>query len=366
MAIQPPARRQTRQVTLGELKIGGGAPVAVQSMTNTDTRDVGTTLAQIDRLAQAGCDAVRLAVLDEDAAKALKEIRDNTKVPLIADIHFDHRLALAALEAGIDGLRINPGNIGARWKVEEVVRAAKDCGAPIRIGVNSGSLDRELLEKYGSPTAEALVESALKHVTILEELGFDDIKLSLKGSDVPRTVEAYQRMIEVRDYPLHIGITEAGTVFRGAVKSAVGLGILLADGIGDTLRVSLSGDPVREIEVCYWILSSLGIRRRGIDVISCPTCGRTRMGVEMLALEIEKRLADLDAPITLAVMGCEVNGPGEAREADLGVAAGKTSGLLFKDGKVIRKVPHDRIADEVEAEARKLAAEINSKNNSDK
>lgn len=362
MATVAPERRPTRQLSLGSLRIGGGAPVSVQSMTNTDTRDVAATLAQIDQLASAGCEIVRLAVLDEDAGKALKEIRQNTTIPLIADIHFDHRLALMALEAGLDGLRINPGNIGARWKVEEVVNAAKDRGAPIRIGVNSGSLDRELLDKHGSPTAEALVESALKHVTILEELGFEDIKLSLKGSDVPRTVEAYRRMSQVRDYPLHIGITEAGTVFRGAVKSAVGLGILLADGIGDTLRVSLSGDPVREIEVCYWILSALGIRRRGIDVISCPTCGRTRMGVELLALEIEKRLADLDAPITLAVMGCEVNGPGEAREADLGVAAGKTSGLLFKDGKVIRKVPHDKIVEEVEAEARKLAAEMKQVN----
>jgi (E)-4-hydroxy-3-methylbut-2-enyl-diphosphate synthase len=353
-----PLRRKTRRITLGAVAIGGDAPISVQSMTNTDTRDVAATVGQIRRLEAAGCEIVRLAVPDDEAARALAAIRAEAKVPLVADIHFDHRLALAALDAGMDGLRLNPGNIGARWKIEEVVRAASERGVPIRIGVNAGSLEKDLLERFGAPTAEALVESALRHVRILEDLGFDRIKVSLKGSRVTQTVAAYQGMAAARDYPLHIGITEAGTVFRGAVKSAVGLGVLLHEGLGDTLRVSLTGDPVREVEVGFLILGALGIRRRGVEVVSCPTCGRTHIGIEQLAEEMERRLADLDAPITVAVMGCEVNGPGEAREAHVGVAAGRSSGILFRAGEVIGKVPEDKIADALEAEARAVAREL--------
>ena len=350
-------RKPARKLAVGSVEVGGDAPVSVQSMTNTDTRDPEATGAQIRRLEAAGCEIIRLAVPDEEAAAALREIKKRARAPLVADIHFDHRLALASLEAGIDGLRINPGNIGAKWKVAELVSAARERNIPIRIGVNAGSLDRELLDRHGSPTAAALVESALKHCGILEELGYDRIKVSLKGSDVPRTIEAYREFAKVRDYPLHIGITEAGTVFRGAVKSAVGLGILLAEGLGDTMRVSLTTDPVREVETAYHILGALGIRRRGIDVISCPTCGRTRLGIEKLAEEVEKRLADLDAPITVAVMGCEVNGPGEAREADVGVAAGRTHGILFRKGEVVGKVPESEIVDAVDRLAREAAAE---------
>lgn len=355
--MSAPERKKTRQIRVGSVAVGGDAPVSVQSMTNTDTRDVAATAEQIRRLEAAGCDIVRLAVPDEEAAKALSEIKKRARAPLIADIHFDHRLALAALNAGIDGLRLNPGNIGGKAKVGEVVRAAREREIPIRIGVNAGSLERDILERHGSPTAPALVESAVRHVSILEELGYYNIKVSLKGSDVNRTIEAYREFAKVRDYPLHVGITEAGTVFRGAVKSAVGLGILLGQGLGDTMRVSLTGDPVREVETAFHILGALAIRRRGIDVISCPTCGRTRMGIERLAEEVEKRLADLDAPITVAVMGCEVNGPGEAREADVGVAAGRTSGILFKKGEVVGKVAEEEIVDAIEKLAREAAAE---------
>lgn len=357
MSAERIKRHPTRKISVGKVEVGGGAVISVQSMTNTDTRDGEATVAQVRRLADAGCDIVRLAVPDEDAAGVLSFIKKRVSVPLIADIHFDHRLALAALEAGLDGLRINPGNIGAKWKVEEVVRASLDHGTPIRIGVNSGSLDREILQRHGSPTAAALVESALKHCGILEEFGYGNIKVSLKGSDVMKTVEAYREFAKVRDYPLHIGITEAGTVFRGAVKSAAGLAILLAEGLGDTMRVSLTGDPVREVETAFHILGALGIRRRGVDVISCPTCGRTRMGIEKLAEEVERRLADLDAPITVAVMGCEVNGPGEAKEADVGVAAGRTHGILFKKGVVVGKVPEEEIAAAIDRMAREAAKE---------
>ncbi len=357
-----PKRRETRKIKVGGVEIGGDAPISIQSMTNTDPLDARATIAQINSLVEAGCEIVRLAVPDEDAAKTLVTIRAGTTAPLIADIHFDHRLALKAIGAGMDGLRINPGNIGARWKVEEVVAAAKEHRIPIRIGVNGGSLEHEILDKYGEPSAQALVESGLGHIRILEDLGFDQIKISLKGSDVPRTVEAYRLMSRERDYPLHVGITEAGTAFRGSVKSAVGLGILLAEGLGDTLRVSLTGDPVREVTVAWWILSALDIRKRGVEVISCPTCGRTRMGVEQLANEVEVRLAGVNAPLTVAVMGCEVNGPGEAREADIGVAAGRTSGIIFKKGKVLKKVPHDQLVDTVEAEVLALAQEFGENN----
>jgi len=352
-----PERRQTRPVRVGNLTVGGGAPVSVQSMCNTDTRDGEATGAQIRALAAAGCELVRLAVPDLDAAAALAGIRRAAPVPLIADIHFDHRLALAALGAGVDGLRLNPGNIGARWKVEEVVRAARERQVPIRIGVNAGSLEKELLARFGGPTPEALVESALGHLRILEDLEYREIKVSLKDSSVPRTVASYRLLAGRCEYPFHVGITEAGTVARGSVKSAVGLGILFFLGLGDTVRVSLTGDPVREVEVAYWILHALGLRRRGLDVISCPTCGRTRVGLVALAEEVERRLAGVSAPLTVAVMGCEVNGPGEAREADVGVAAGKGVGLIFRKGEVVRKVPEAEIADALVAEVEALARE---------
>jgi (E)-4-hydroxy-3-methylbut-2-enyl-diphosphate synthase len=330
-------------------------------MCSTDTRDVAATLAQIGRLAEAGCEIVRCAVPDAEAAAALAPLSAASPIPLIADIHFDYRLALTALEGGVAGLRLNPGNIGERWKVEEVVRAARERQVPIRIGVNAGSLEKELLERYGHPTAEAMVESALAHVRILEELGYDRIKISLKASDVMRTVEAYRLLASRVDYPLHIGITEAGTAFAGTVKSAVGLGILLADGIGDTLRVSLTADPVEEVRVGFEILKSLGLRRRGITFVSCPTCGRCQIDLVRAAEEVEQRLAGVEAAFTVAVMGCAVNGPGEAREADFGIAGGRGEGLLFRHGDIVRKVPEAQLADAlveevmraVEAERRK-------------
>jgi (E)-4-hydroxy-3-methylbut-2-enyl-diphosphate synthase len=349
--------RITRQIHVGGVAVGGGAPVSVQSMTNTDTRDVAATLAQIERLAAAGCEIVRCAVPHADAARALGAIRRECPIPLIADIHFDYRLALAALEGGVDGLRLNPGNIGERWKVEEVVRACQERRVPIRIGVNGGSLEKELLEKYGHPTAEAMVESALGHIRILEELGYREIKVSLKASDIRRTVEAYRLLAKEVDYPLHIGITEAGTTWSGTVKSAVGLGTLLYEGLGDTLRVSLTGDPVEEVKVGWEILKSLELRERGPVFVSCPTCGRCQIDLIGVAEEVERRLHDLPKRITVAVMGCVVNGPGEAREADVGIAGGKGQGLLFRKGEVVRKVPEGELADALVEEARRLVEE---------
>lgn len=347
-------RKKTRQITLGPVKIGGGAPVAVQSMCNTDTRDVAKTLDQISRLEQAGCEIVRLAVPDEEAAKALGAIRKGTKMPLIADIHFDYRLALEAVKQGVHGLRINPGNIGGKDKVAEVVRACEDKGIPIRIGVNAGSLEKHLLEKYQHPTPEAIVESAFGHIRILEDLNFTNLKVSLKASDVMTTVAAYRLFSEKSDYPLHIGISEAGTLFSGTIKSSVGLGILLAEGIGDTMRVSLTADPVEEVRVAYEILKSLKVRQRGVNLISCPTCGRTEIDIIGLAQEVEKRLAHIKEPITVAVMGCVVNGPGEAREADVGIAGGKGVGLLFKHGEIIRKLDEKELADVLVGEVEKI------------
>jgi (E)-4-hydroxy-3-methylbut-2-enyl-diphosphate synthase len=339
------SRKNTRQITLGTIKIGGNAPVAVQSMCNTDTRDPDATLAQIRQLEQAGCEIVRLAVPDEAAAASLGAIRKGTKLPLIADIHFDYRLALEAVKQGVDGLRINPGNIGGKDKVGEVVRACKDKGIPIRIGVNAGSLEKHLLEKYGHPTPEAIVESAFGHIRILEDLNYTDIKVSLKASDVLTTVAAYRLFSQKSDYPLHIGISEAGTLFSGTIKSSVGLGILLSEGIGDTMRVSLTADPVEEVRVAYEILKSLKVRQRGVNIISCPTCGRTEINIIGLANEVEKRLGHIKEPITVAVMGCVVNGPGEAREADVGIAGGKGIGLLFKHGEIITKLSEAELAD---------------------
>ncbi len=339
-------RKQTKQITLGGITIGGGAPVAVQSMCNTDTRDPKSTLEQIGRLEQAGCEIVRLAVPDAHAAKVIGAIRKGTSLPLIADIHFDYRLALEAVKQGVDGLRINPGNIGGKEKVSEVVRACRDRGGiPIRIGVNAGSLEKHLLEKYGHPTPEAIVESAFGHLRILEELNYTSIKVSLKASDVMTTVAAYRLFSEQSDYPLHIGISEAGTLFSGTVKSSVGLGILLAEGIGDTMRVSLTADPAEEVRVAYEILKSLKIRQRGVNIISCPTCGRTEIDIISLAQEVEKRLAHVREPLTVAVMGCVVNGPGEAREADVGIAGGKGVGLLFKHGEILKKFDEKELAD---------------------
>ena len=348
-------KKTTRQIEVGNVKIGGGAPCSVQSMCNTDTRDVAATIAQIEALTAGGCELVRCAVPDMEAAEALGKIKAESPIPVIADIHFDYKLALTVLAGGIDGLRLNPGNIGERWKVAEVVQAAADRRVPIRIGVNAGSLEKELLAKYGHPTAEAMVESALGHVRILEELGYDQIKISLKASDVMKTVEAYRLLTAAVDYPLHIGITEAGTIFSGTIKSSVGLGILLADGIGDTMRVSLTGDPVDEVRVGFEILKALGLRRHGVNFVSCPTCGRCQINLIGVAEEVERRLRAINAPLTVAVMGCVVNGPGEAREADVGIAGGKGEGLLFRHGEIVRKVPEGEMADALVAEVEKLA-----------
>ena len=349
--------RKTRQVHVGNVAVGGGTPVSVQSMCNTDTRDVAATLGQVHALASAGCEIVRCAVPDQQAAAALADIVAKSPIPVIADIHFDHRLALASLDAGVHGLRLNPGNIGGRDKVEEVVHACRDRQVPIRIGVNGGSLEKELLEKYGHPTPEAMVESALGHIRILEDLGYAQIKVSLKASDIERTVEAYRQLAKQVDYPLHIGITEAGTTWSGTIKSAIGLGVLLYEGLGDTLRVSLTGDPVEEVRVGFEILKSLGLRERGPVFVSCPTCGRCQVNLIEVAEEVERQLHDLPVPISVAVMGCVVNGPGEAREADIGIAGGKGQGLLFRKGEVVRKVPEAEMVSALVEEARRLAAE---------
>ncbi|HBP63456.1 MAG TPA: 4-hydroxy-3-methylbut-2-en-1-yl diphosphate synthase [Desulfosporosinus sp.] len=339
-------RKTTKQVTVGPVTIGGGAPIVVQSMTNTDTREVRATLEQIHALAAAGCEIVRLAVLDDEAATALKEIAARSPLPVIADIHFDYRLAIRAIEQGVHGLRLNPGNIGARWKVQEVVRAVKEKQIPIRIGVNAGSLEKELLGKYGGPTAAGMIESALGHIHLLEEEGYHNIKVSLKASSVPLMLEAYRKISEVVEYPLHLGVTEAGTVRSGVVKSAIGIGTLLAEGIGDTIRVSLTGDPVREIPVALEILRVLGLRERSVELISCPTCGRTQVDLALLAENVEERLAHLpalDKPLKIAVMGCAVNGPGEAREADFGIAGGKGMGILFRKGDIVARFPENEL-----------------------
>ncbi len=338
-------RRPTRQIRLGEVAVGGDAPVSVQSMCNTDTRDAAATIQQIVALQEVGCDIVRVAVPDRKAAAALAVIQDSIRIPLVADIHFDYRLALAVIDAGVDGLRINPGNIGTRERVERVVRAARARRIPIRIGVNAGSLEPELWEKYGGPTAEAMVESALGHVRILESLDFHHIKISLKASDVGRTVEAYRQISQKIDYPLHIGVTEAGTLLPGTVKSSVALGLLLAEGIGDTLRVSLTDDPVQEVRVGIEILKTLGLREAGPVMVSCPTCGRCEIDLIGLARDVEQRLARMRKPIEVAVMGCVVNGPGEARGADFGIAGGKGVGLIFRKGEIVRKVREEELAD---------------------
>ena len=340
-------RKITRQIHIGAVAIGGGAPVSVQSMTNTKTQDAQATARQIEALAAAGCDIVRLAVPDKEAAANIGRIKAQTTVPLVADIHFDYRLALQAIEQGIDALRLNPGNIGGAENVRRVAEAAKARGIPIRIGVNAGSLDKRLLAKYGGVTAEALVESALEHVRLLEEQDFHDMKISLKAHDVPLTLAAYRLMSERCDYPLHLGITEAGTVRSGIIKSAVGIGALLAEGIGDTLRVSLTGDPIVEVRVAREILKSLGLRDYGPTLISCPTCGRTAIDLPSIAERVEERLSGIARPIQVAVMGCVVNGPGEARGADVGIAGGKGVGLVFRKGEIVRQVKEEELVEEL-------------------
>jgi (E)-4-hydroxy-3-methylbut-2-enyl-diphosphate synthase len=337
----------TRQIEVGNVKIGGGAPIPVQSMCNTRTDDVDATVSQIERLTAAGCDIIRVAVPDEAAAKAIAEIKKRITIPLVADIHFDHRLALMALEGGIDKIRINPGNIGSADKVREVARECEKRHVPIRIGVNSGSLEKELLQKYGGPTAEAMYESAMGHARLLEDVGFGDICISVKSSTVTRTIEAYTLMSERTDYPLHLGVTEAGTEYIGTINSAVGIGSLLTRGIGDTIRVSLTADPEREIEAGIAILKAAGLRKGGVKFVSCPTCGRTQIDLVTLAHQVENRLKGCKKNITVAVMGCVVNGPGEAREADFGIAGGIGEGLIFKKGQIVKKVPYDRLCDEL-------------------
>ena len=350
-------RRKTRQIQVGSVKIGGGAPVSVQSMTNTKTQDAQATLAQIRRLADLGCDIIRCAVPDQEAALALKDITAGSPIPVIADIHFDYRLALQAIESGVDGLRLNPGNIGGPDKVRAVVEAARARHLPIRIGVNAGSLPRDLLEKYGHPTPEALVEAAWRHIHILEDMEYGNIKVSLKCHDVPLTLAAYRLLASQCDYPLHVGITEAGTVHSGLIKSAVGIGALLAEGIGDTIRVSLTGDPAEEVKAGFEILKALGLRQHGATLISCPTCGRTSIDLEKLAGQVEAHLAGIKEPITVAVMGCVVNGPGEAREADVGIAGGKGEGLIFRRGEVLKKVPEEDLIPSLFVEIDKILDE---------
>jgi (E)-4-hydroxy-3-methylbut-2-enyl-diphosphate synthase len=330
-------RKKTYQIRVGSVKIGGTAPISVQSMTKTDTRNARATLAQIRRLDEAGCEIVRVAVPDARAAQSLPVIVKNSPIPVIADIHFHHTLALKAIEAKVAGLRINPGNIGNPQKIKAIVTRARDQGVAIRIGVNSGSLEKDLLKKYGSPTSEALVESVLRHIELFEKFSFTDIKVSLKSPDVRTTIAAYRLLSRKTRYPLHIGVTEAGTAFSGSIKSAVGLGILLDEGIGDTLRVSLTANPVEEVRVGFEILKVLGLRQRGPEIISCPTCGRCHIDVASLVQDIEARLSSLRAPIKIAVMGCEVNGPGEAREADIGIAGSKTKGIIFKKGVIVKR-----------------------------
>ncbi|WP_028585151.1 flavodoxin-dependent (E)-4-hydroxy-3-methylbut-2-enyl-diphosphate synthase [Desulfogranum mediterraneum] len=353
-------RRKTRQIFIGNVAVGGDAPVIIQSMTNTDTADVEATVAQIHRLQEVGCELIRVAVPDLEAARALTEIRAQIDLPLIADIHFDARLAVAAMEHGAQAIRINPGNLGGREKLALVVAAAKQHRVPIRVGVNSGSIEKDLLQEHGYPSPEhphALIESALRNVALLEEQGFHELKISIKSSDTLTTIAAYRQLAQVSDYPLHIGVTEAGGLIAGTVKSSVALGILLYEGIGDTLRVSLTRDPVEEIKVGYELLRSLRIRERGPELISCPTCGRTKIDLFALAEQVEARLQTMESPLKVAVMGCVVNGPGEAREADIGIAGGHGVGIIFKKGKIFKKVAEEQLLPVFLAELEQLEQE---------
>lgn len=350
-------RRKTRPVSVGGVEIGGSAPVSVQSMTKTDTRDVAATVNQIHALEAAGCEIIRVAVPDEEAVEALVSIIPQISIPLIADIHFDFRLALLAVAAGVDGLRINPGNIGGAARVREVTAAAAERSVPIRIGVNAGSLEKDFLQKYGGATAEAMVESALRHIRILEDLSFDRIKVSLKASDIGRTLEAYRLLAAKVDYPFHAGITEAGGLTAGTVKSSIGLGLLLTEGLVDTLRVSLTADPVEEVRVGRLVLSSLNIRTFGPQIVSCPTCGRCEVDLQSIADAVEKRILGIKTALHVAVMGCMVNGPGEAKDADIGVACGKGVGVIFKRGEVLRRVEEEKIVDVFVEEVERMAEE---------
>ena len=343
-------RRLSKEVSVGSLKIGGNNPISIQSMTNTDTRDAKATIDQIKRLEEVGCDVVRVAVPDMEAAKNIGEIKKNVNIPIIADIHFDYRLALEAIDQGVDGVRINPGNIGSIDRVKMVVNKCREKNLKIRIGVNGGSLEKELLEKYGSATAEALVESAMGHVKILDDLDFHNIVISLKSSDIYKTLDAYELIAKKVDYPLHIGITESGSVKKGTIKSSIGVGALLLKGIGDTIRISLTGDPTEEVIVGKEILRSLDLLNDKIKVISCPTCGRCNIDLISVVNEVEEKINKVDKDITVAIMGCAVNGPGEAKEADIGIAGGKGEGLLFKKGEIIRKINGDKLVDELLAE----------------
>ncbi|TAH63261.1 MAG: flavodoxin-dependent (E)-4-hydroxy-3-methylbut-2-enyl-diphosphate synthase [Gottschalkiaceae bacterium] len=347
-------RRESRELLLGKVGVGGRHPITVQSMTNTDTRDIEKTVIQILELESEGCDIVRVAVPDMEAAQAIKKIKSRINIPLIADIHFDYRLAIEAVINGVDGLRINPGNIGSKDKVREVVSACKDRQIPIRIGVNSGSIKREVIEKFNGINENSMVFSALEHVRILEEANYNNIKISLKATDVALTVNAYKKAAEVIDYPLHIGITEAGTPWSGTIKSSIGIGSLLLMGIGDTIRVSLTGNPVEEVKVGKQILRTLGLLKDKIEIISCPTCGRTQIDLINIAKQVEERIGNISKPIKVAIMGCAVNGPGEAREADLGIAGGAGCGLIFKKGQIIKKVEEDKLLDELVNEINKL------------
>ncbi|CAG35892.1 flavodoxin-dependent (E)-4-hydroxy-3-methylbut-2-enyl-diphosphate synthase [Desulfotalea psychrophila] len=360
------SRRSTRQIQVGRVAVGGDSPVSVQSMTNTDTRDIEKTAEQLQRLQQAGCDIARVAVLDQDAARAISALVDMSSMPIIADIHFDYRLAIAAMENGAAAIRINPGNLGGEEKTAKVVAAAKMHGLPIRVGVNSGSIEKDLLKKYGYPTADntqALIESALRNVRLLEKHGFEQIKISIKSSDVLTTVNGYQQLSKVTDYPLHLGVTEAGGLIAGTVKSSVALGILLNQGIGDTLRISLTRDPVEEVRVAFELLRCLGIRQRGPELISCPTCGRTRIDLFSLAEKVEQVVQAMEAPIKVAVMGCVVNGPGEAKEADIGIAGGEGLGIIFKKGVLYKKVAEEQLLEVFLAELRELEEEYQKKHN---
>lgn len=347
-------RKITRKVKVGDINIGGDSSIKVQSMTNTDTRDIGATVAQILRLQEAGCDIVRCAVPDQKASDAIGQIVKEIDIPLVADIHFDYRLALSSINNGVSKLRLNPGNIGSTDKVRAVVEAAQDKGVPIRIGVNSGSLQRDILEKYGDVCPQALVESALRHVEILEKLNFNDVVISVKSSDVTEMIECYRLISEKVDYPLHLGVTESGTIKSGTIKSSVGIGALLSQGIGDTIRVSLTGDPVEEVIVAREILRSLGHIKEGIELISCPTCGRTQLNLIEIADQLEGRLKGIKKNIKVAVMGCVVNGPGEARRADIGIAGGNGQGLIFRKGEIIKKVREEELVEELIAEIEKL------------
>ncbi|MCJ7616131.1 MAG: flavodoxin-dependent (E)-4-hydroxy-3-methylbut-2-enyl-diphosphate synthase [Desulfobacterales bacterium] len=346
-------RKKTRQIKVGKVKIGGMAPIAVQSMTNTFTQDVVSTVSQIERLEKAGCEIIRVAVPDKEAADAISSIKEKILIPIIADIHFDYRLAIASARAGADGLRINPGNIGSIKKVKAVVECAKEFNIPIRIGVNSGSLEKDLLKKYNGASAEAMVESAVRHIELLKSLDFHQIKVSIKASDVHRTLEAYRLLSSKTDLPLHVGVTEAGALFPGIVKSSLGIGMLLAEGIGDTLRVSLTRDPVEEVRVGFEILKALNIRRRGPEIVSCPTCGRCKIDLFDIVEQVDKALLTSTLDIKIAIMGCMVNGPGEAKEADIGIAGGDGKGILFKRGKVIKKFPQEKLVEVLLKEIRK-------------